>query len=131
MQCAQSIDKFGYASLRSEEVTGGTKMKARITVDSRTNASAEQIDDCVEDGTYRPLCVDDHRISQPGYAAPPAPIVRRSDLKGSTEFAWSSPRRRVEIACYTSRRRPELRTRSLNGAMAKDARHILMVSIEG
>ena len=33
-----SIDKFGYASLRSEEVTGGTKMKARITVDSRTNA---------------------------------------------------------------------------------------------
>ena len=52
MQCAQSIDKFGYASLRSEEVTGGTKMKARITVDSRTNASAEQIDDCVEDGTY-------------------------------------------------------------------------------
>ena len=38
MQCAQSIDKFGYASLRSEEVTGGTKMKARITVNSRTNA---------------------------------------------------------------------------------------------
>ena len=38
MQCAQSNDKFGYAGLRSEEVTGGTKMKARIAVHSRTNA---------------------------------------------------------------------------------------------
>jgi hypothetical protein len=30
MQCAQSHDRFGYASLRSAEVTGGTKMKAQI-----------------------------------------------------------------------------------------------------
>ena len=38
MQCAQSNDKFGYASLHSEGLTGGTKMRARIAVDSRTNA---------------------------------------------------------------------------------------------
>jgi hypothetical protein len=38
LQCAQSNDKFGYASLRSEEVTGGTKMKAWISVHSRTSA---------------------------------------------------------------------------------------------
>src|SRR5271169_460408 len=39
LQCAQSNDKFGYASLRSEEVTGGTKMKGWISVHSRTNAN--------------------------------------------------------------------------------------------
>src|SRR5271163_1324528 len=38
LQCAQSNDKFGYVSLRSEEVTGGSKMTARIAVHSRTNA---------------------------------------------------------------------------------------------
>jgi hypothetical protein len=38
LQCAQSNDKFGCASLRSEEVTGGSKMTARIAVHSRTNA---------------------------------------------------------------------------------------------
>jgi hypothetical protein len=42
MQCAQSNDKFWWASLRSEEVTGGTKMKAQIATDSRTNAACEQ-----------------------------------------------------------------------------------------
>lgn len=44
MQCAQSNDKFGYAGLRSEEVTGGTKMKARIAVHSRTNADLIGVD---------------------------------------------------------------------------------------
>ena len=41
LQCAQSNDKFGYASLRSEEVTGGSKMTARIAVHSRTNAPSD------------------------------------------------------------------------------------------
>src|SRR5271166_5928154 len=43
LQCAQSNDKSGYASLRSEEVTGGTKMKAWISVHSRTNAAIVRI----------------------------------------------------------------------------------------
>jgi hypothetical protein len=38
MQRAQSNDKFGYASLRSEEVTGTTKIKAQSVAHSRTNA---------------------------------------------------------------------------------------------
>jgi hypothetical protein len=38
MQHAQSNDESGYASLRSEEVTGGAKIKAQIAVHSRTNA---------------------------------------------------------------------------------------------
>ena len=38
MQCAQSNDKFGYASLRSEGLAGGAKMKARIAIHARTNA---------------------------------------------------------------------------------------------
>jgi hypothetical protein len=38
LQCAQSNDKLRYANLRSEEVTGGTKIKAWISVHSRTNA---------------------------------------------------------------------------------------------
>jgi len=39
MQCAQSNDKFGYADLRSEEVTGGTKIKVQIAPHSCTNAA--------------------------------------------------------------------------------------------
>ena len=42
MQCAQSNDKFRYASLGSEEVIGGTKMRARIAADLRTNALAHR-----------------------------------------------------------------------------------------
>src|SRR5215468_10303743 len=38
MQRPQSNDAFGYASLRSGEVTEGTKMQAEITAHSRTNA---------------------------------------------------------------------------------------------
>ena len=49
MQCAQSNDKSGYAGFRSEEVTEGVKMKARIAVHSRTNAPPAA---CGDQGSY-------------------------------------------------------------------------------
>jgi integrase len=43
MQCAQSDDTFGYASLRSEEVTRWAETGAWIAVHSCTNADPDCI----------------------------------------------------------------------------------------
>jgi hypothetical protein len=45
MQRAQSNDPFGFACHRSYAVIGGTKMKARTPVHSRTNATVMGFND--------------------------------------------------------------------------------------